>query len=165
VLYGVLAGLAELDHTGRFGLPVLAAVLLAALVARALDGDGTAAAVHRLGLGRPSGPAVLVALAMSALVLLVYPVTAAVTGASRRTAPGLAVAAALDPRLPRSGRGDRLARLRVRPAAAGRTFGRAVAATIPLVAATHLPIVAAGQAVGLAAMLVAAATTLPPNYE
>jgi hypothetical protein len=47
----------------------------------------------------------------------------------------------------------------------GRTFGRAVAATIPLVAATHLPIVAAGQAVGLAATLVAAATTLPPNYE
>ena len=32
VLYGTLAGLAEIDATGRLGLPILAVVLLVALV-------------------------------------------------------------------------------------------------------------------------------------
>lgn len=43
-----------------------------------------------------------------------------------------------------------------------RTFGRAVAATMPLVVAAHLPIVfGSGLAVGGAAMVAAAATTAP----
>ena len=41
LLHGVLAGLAEIDATGRFGLPILAGVLLTALaVERVLDGTG-----------------------------------------------------------------------------------------------------------------------------
>ena len=45
---------------------------------------------------------------------------------------------------------------------ADRTFGRAVVATMPLVVAAHVPIVfGSGLAVGGAAMVVAAATTVP----
>ena len=45
------------------------------------------------------------------------------------------------------------------------SFGRAVAWTMPLLAATHLPVlVSSGPAVGGAAMLVAAVTTVPLAY-
>ena len=48
---------------------------------------------------------------------------------------------------------------------AGRSFGSAVAWTMPLLAATHVPVlVGSGPAVGGAAMLVAAVTTVPLAY-
>jgi membrane protease YdiL (CAAX protease family) len=48
---------------------------------------------------------------------------------------------------------------------AGRSFGRAVVLTMPLIAATHVPVVVtSGPVVGAAAMLVAAVTTLPFAY-
>ena len=57
VLYGTLAGLAEIDATGRLGLPILAVVLLVALVVeRALDGAPPAVALRALGFGRPAAP-------------------------------------------------------------------------------------------------------------
>ena len=47
VLYGTLAGLAEIDATGRLGLPILAVVLLVALVVeRTLDGAPPAVALR-----------------------------------------------------------------------------------------------------------------------
>ena len=54
VLYGTLAGLAEIDATGRLGLPILAGVLLVAVaVERVLYGTPIGAAVAALGFGRP----------------------------------------------------------------------------------------------------------------
>ncbi len=54
MLYSTLAGLAEIDATGRLGLPILAAVLLVALVVeRVLDGATPAVALRALGFGRP----------------------------------------------------------------------------------------------------------------
>ena len=47
----------------------------------------------------------------------------------------------------------------------GRSFGAAVAWTMPLIAATHVPIlVTAGPTVGAAAIVVAAATCVPLAY-
>ena len=65
VLYGVLAGLAEIDATGRFGLPILAGVLLVAVVVeRVLYGSPGVAAAARVRAGRRRAPS-LVALAVS----------------------------------------------------------------------------------------------------
>jgi membrane protease YdiL (CAAX protease family) len=76
VLYGTLAGLAEIDATGRLGLPILAVVLLVALVVeRALDGAPPAVALRALGFGRPDARALLLALAVSVAVLVVAGVT------------------------------------------------------------------------------------------
>jgi hypothetical protein len=47
VLYAVLAGLAELDATGRYRVVILAAVLLVAVVVERLLGDAGAAAALR----------------------------------------------------------------------------------------------------------------------
>lgn len=166
LLYGVLAGLAELDASGRYGVAILAAVLLTALVVeRLLDGTGPVAAMRRLGLGRPGGRALLVALVVAALVQLVYPLVTAVTGTTPALLPGwpwLLVGIFAFHGLAEElvWRGYAFRRLR-----AGRSFGAAVWWTMPLVAATHLPIVArSGLAVGLAAILVAAVTTLPLAY-
>ncbi len=60
VLYGTLAGLAEIDATGRLGLPILAGVLLVALVVeRVLDGTRPPVALRALGFGRPDARALL----------------------------------------------------------------------------------------------------------
>jgi membrane protease YdiL (CAAX protease family) len=57
-------------------------------------------------------------------------------------------------------RGYAFRRLRV-----GRSFPRAAVLTMPLIAATHVPIlVTSGPAVGLAAMAVAAVTSVPLAY-
>ena len=54
VLYGVLAGLAAFDATGRFGLVILGGVLGAAVTVEwVLDRTRPAEAVRTLGLGRP----------------------------------------------------------------------------------------------------------------
>ena len=163
VLYGVLAGLAELDATGRFGLLILAAVLLVALaVERVLDGTGPVESARRLGFGRPGWRALLVAAAVSVLVLLVYPLVTAMTGAVFALRPGwpwLLVGIFAFHGLAEElvWRGYAFRRLR-----AGRSFGRAVAWTMPLVAATHIPIIiSSGPAVGAAAILVAGVTALP----
>ncbi len=168
MLYGGLAGLAELDATGRFGLLILAAVLLAALVVEwLLDGTRPVEAARRLGFGGAGGRALLVAAAVSALVLLVFPLVTAITGAVPTLRPGwpwLLVGIFAFHGLAEElvWRGYAFRRLR-----AGRSFGRAVAWSMPLVAATHIPIiVGSGPAVGAAAILVAAVTTLPfAQYE
>jgi membrane protease YdiL (CAAX protease family) len=166
VLYGVLAGLAEIDATGRFGLAILAAVLAAAVaVERLLDGTGPAQSVPRLGLGRPGWGALLLALLLSALVQLVYPLVAAITGAAPALRPdwpwllvGIFAFHGVAEEL--VWRGYAYRRLR-----AGRSFSSAVGWTMPLIAATHIPVVASsGPAVGAAAMIVAAVTTLPLAY-
>jgi membrane protease YdiL (CAAX protease family) len=166
VLWGVLAGLAELDATGRFGLLVLAAVLMAAVaVERVLDGTPPRVAVRRLGLGRPGGRALLLAVAVSGLVLLAYPLTTATTGADivlRPDWPWLLVGIFAFHGVAEEivWRGYAFRRLR-----AGRSFAGAVAWTMPLLAATHLPVVlTSGPTVGGAAMLVAAVTTVPLAY-
>jgi membrane protease YdiL (CAAX protease family) len=163
VLYGVLAGLAELDATGRFGLLILGAVLLVALVVeRVLDGTGPGEAVRRLGFGRPGWRVLLVAAVVSALVQLVYPLVTAMTGEVFALRPGwpwllIGIFAFHGLAEELVWRGYAFRRLR-----AGRSFGRAIAWTMPLVAATHIPIiVGSGPAVGAAAILVAAVTTLP----
>jgi membrane protease YdiL (CAAX protease family) len=166
LLYGVLAGLAEMDASGRFGPAILAAVLLVGLlVERLLDGTGPAAALRRLGLGRPGGWALLVALAVAGLVQLVYPLVAAMAGAAPELRPGwpwllIGIFAFHGLAEELVWRGYAFRRLR-----AGRSFGAAVWWTMPLLAATHLPIVVrSGPAVGLAAMAVAAVTALPLAY-
>jgi membrane protease YdiL (CAAX protease family) len=163
VLYGVLASLAELDATGRYGLLIMAAVLLAAVaVERLLYGVPTRDAPVRLGLGRPSGRAIVVALLVAALIQAVYPLVAGLTGERFALRPGWpwlligtfafhGVAEEL------VWRGYAYGHLRE-----GRSFGRAVAWTMPLIAATHVYVIAGnGWMVGLAAITVAAVTTVP----
>jgi membrane protease YdiL (CAAX protease family) len=170
VLYGVLAGLAATDPSGRAGLLVLVGVLVAAvLVDRFLvsrGGAGTSVldrvGLGRAGLGRPGRRALLVAAVLAGLIQLAYPITTGLTGAVPTLRPGwpwLLVGVFTLHGLAEElvWRGYAFARLRT-----GRRFGRAVALTMPLVAATHLPIVvSSGPAVGAAAMLVAAVTALP----
>jgi hypothetical protein len=166
VLYGVLAGLAGFDATGRFGLVVLAGVLLTAVAVEwVLDGGRPAAAMLRLGLGRPGGRALAVAFVLSALVLLAHPLVAAITGVAPELRPGwpwllVGIFALHGVAEELVWRGYAFRRLR-----AGLSFGRAVAWTMPLLVAAHLPVLAgSGLAVGAAAMLVAAVTTVPLAY-
>jgi membrane protease YdiL (CAAX protease family) len=66
----------------------LAAELLAAPVVEwLLDGIGPVAALCRLGLGRPGGRSLPVAVAVPALVLLDYPLVTAMTGAAPALRP------------------------------------------------------------------------------
>jgi hypothetical protein len=67
VLYGTLAGLAEIDATGRCGLPILAAVLIVALAVERVPGGGSPAAALRVGFGRPDARSLLTALARHVL--------------------------------------------------------------------------------------------------
>ena len=129
---------------------------MALVVERVLYGTRPSVALRALGFGRPDARACLLALAVSVPVLVVPAVVAGVTPALR-----LAVAARGDLRVPRLAeelvwRGYAYRRLRT-----DRTFGRAVVASMPLVVAAHVPIVfGSGLAVGGAAMVVAASTTV-----
>jgi membrane protease YdiL (CAAX protease family) len=162
-LYGLLAGLAEIDATGRYGLVILAAVVVAAVVVERLQEPVRPRdALRALGLGRPEPAAVAVALVVGALVLTVYPLVSRLTGASFALKPGwpwlllgiFAFHGLAEELVWRGYAFDRLRR--------GRSFGAAVVATMPLIAATHLPVIAmSGITVGVAAMLVAAGTSLP----
>ena len=163
VLLGVLLGTAELDPTGRFGLAILAVVLVTALVVeRILYRLPPREALRRLGFARPTGRSVLTAGVVGALVLLVYPLFTAMTGSVVQLRPdwpwlligifafhGLAEETVW--------RGYAYRRLR-----AGRSFGAAVLWTMPLVAVAHLPIfITSGPLVGSATLLVAAVTSVP----
>ena len=141
LLYAALMGTSAVDATGRVGLWILAVVLLSAItVERLLFGTPLAGVRRLLGRGRPARRALLVAGAVSAVVLLVFPLSAAVSGVSVQLRPdwiwllvGIFAFHGLAEEL--VWRGYAFRRLRE-----GRTFGSAMAVTMPLIAATHLPI-------------------------
>jgi membrane protease YdiL (CAAX protease family) len=166
VLCAVLLGTSAVDATGRWGLAILAAVLLTAVVVeRARHPSSIPDVLRRLGLGRPGGRALALALAVSALVVLVFPVTAVVSGTTitlRPDWPWLLIGVFAFHGLAEElvWRGYAFRRLRE-----GRSFRAAVAWTMPLLAVTHVPIVSTlGPAVGLGAMAVAAVTSVPFAY-
>ena len=160
VLYGTLAGLAEIDATGRFGLAILAGVLLVALgVERLLHGMPPREALRALGFGRPSGRALLVALAVSVPVVVVPAVVVGMWPELRPGWPWLLIGTFAFHGLAEElvWRGYAYRRLRE-----GRSFGRAVVLSMPLVVVAHVPVVlGSGVAVGVAAMVVAASTSVP----
>ena len=166
LLYGVLGGLSAIDPTGRWGLVILASVVVTGIAVERL-GYGTPIrfCLVRLGFGRPGGRALAVAAAVSAVVLLVYPLTTAITGAPFSLRPDwvwLLIGIFAFHRLAEElvWRGFTFRRLRE-----GRSFWSAMWWTMPLIAVTHLPIVfTLGPAIGLTAMLVAAVTSIPFGY-
>jgi len=167
LLCGVLLGTSAVDATGRWGLAILAAVLLTALVVEKARCRRSSVAdlLRRLGLGRPGGRALVLAAAVSGVVLLVFPVTAAVSGAAVALRPDwvwllIGVFAFHGVAEELVWRGFTFRRLRE-----GRSFWSAAWWTMPLIAATHLPIVITlGPATGLGAMAVAAVTSMPFAY-
>lgn len=163
VLYGALTVFAVADPTWRRLVGLAAAVLLTAvIVERVLYRTPIGRALRRCGLGRPSGRSLAAAGGVSILVLGVYPLHAAVTGSALALRPDwpwmlLGVFAFHGIAEELVWRGYAFRRLR-----AGRSFGSAVLWTMPLVAATHVPIVLTmGVTVGIGAMAVAALTSLP----
>ena len=166
VLLTVLLGISEFDATGRFGLVILAVTLAVGVaVERVLYRNGPREALRLLGFGRPGGRVMLAAFVVGALLLLVYPVTTAVTGAAVTLRPdwpwllvGIFAFHGLAEEL--VWRGYAYRRLRV-----GRSFRAAVLWTMPLVALAHVPImITSGPLVGVAALIVAAATAVPLAY-
>ncbi len=166
VLYGVLGGISAVDPTGRWGLVILAAVLGTGLaVERLLYRTPWRVSLRRLGLGRPGGRALAVAAAVSGIVLLVYPLTTAISGAALELRAdwvwlliGIFAFHGLAEEL--VWRGFAFRRLRE-----GRSFRSALGWTMPLIAITHLPIVfTLGPVIGLTAMLIAAVTSIPFGY-
>jgi membrane protease YdiL (CAAX protease family) len=82
VLCVALFGTSALDASGRWGLAILAATLVTAVAVERVEHRARFADVLRvLGLGRPGVRALAVALVVSGLVLLVFPLTTAVSGA------------------------------------------------------------------------------------
>ena len=165
-LWGLLAASSAADTTGRWRVAILAATVVgAAVVEKVLYGTSATHALRLLGLGRPAARALVLAAAVSALVLLVFPLSAVVTGAPARLRPDWAwwllgtfafngVAEEL------VWRGFTFRRLRD-----GRPFRAAVGWTMPLIAVTHVPIMlTSGPVVGVGAMLVAAVTSIPFSY-
>jgi membrane protease YdiL (CAAX protease family) len=163
VLWAVLAGASAADPTVRWGPAVLAAVVVASLgVSRFLDGLPWRAAVRALGLGRPEPRALAVSAVVSALVLLVWPATAWLSGASIPLRPDWPLA--LVGVLALHGLAEELVwrGYVFRRLARGRSFRSAVVRSMPLIALTHVPILlTAGPAVGIGAMAVAAVTPVP----
>ena len=166
VLCVVLLGTSALDATGRWGPAILAAVLATALTVETVARRSPlVVALRRVGLGRPGGRALAVAAVVSGLVLLAFPLTAVVTGAAPALRPdwpwllvGILAFHGIAEEL--VWRGYVFRRLRE-----GRTFRAATWWTMPLIAATHTPIVVTqGPAIGLGAMLVAAVTAFPLGY-
>jgi len=163
-LYATLAGLGSIEPGGRWGVPILAAVVLAGIVVeKLLNGSGPRGLLGTLG--RPAVRPLVLAAAVSALVLLAFPLTGLLSGAAVTLRPdwirllfGIFAFHGLAEEL--VWRGYAFRRLRV-----GRSYRSAVLWTMPLVAATHVPIIAtAGVGIGLGAMLVAALTSLSFSY-
>jgi membrane protease YdiL (CAAX protease family) len=166
LLCGVLLGISAIDATGRWGLAILAAVLLTAVgVEQRRRPAPVGAVLRRLGLGRSGGRALALAAGVSGLVVLVFPVTAAASGtgiALRPDWPWLLVGVFAFHGLAEEvvWRGVAFRRLRE-----GRSFAAATAWTMPLIAAAHVPIVlTGGPAVGISAMAIAAVTAVPLAY-
>lgn len=166
VLWGMLAGLSEIDATGRWGVAILFLVAVTAVVVeRFLFKTPLRRAVRLLGLGRPSGQSLAVAAGISVLLLLVYPGTIALTGAHLRLVPdwpwiliGVFAFHGLAEEI--VWRSFTFRRLSVH-----RPLRTAVLLTMPLIAAAHIPVaVDNGIVVALGAMLVAAVTSLPFSY-
>ena len=166
IVWGVLAGLGEIDATGRWGIVILVLVAAAAVVVEMLlFKTSLRRAIGFLGLGRPGGRSLALAAVVSGVVLLVYPVTVALTGAQLRLVPnwpwilvGIFAFHGLAEEI--VWRGFAFRRLSI-----DRPFRTAVLLTMPLVAAAHIPIVINnGVVVALGAMLVAAVTSLPFSY-
>jgi membrane protease YdiL (CAAX protease family) len=134
-------------------------------VERVLYRTSPRAALHLLGLGRPGGRALALAGAVSVIVLGVFPLFAAVTGADVQLQSswlwllvGLFAFNGLAEEL--VWRGFAFRRLRE-----GRSYWTAVWWTMPLIAPTHIPIVVTlGPMIGVGAMLVGAVTSLPLSY-
>ena len=162
VLWAVLAGASSSDPTARQGPAVLALVVAASLVvSRGLYRVPLREVVRTLGLGRPDRRSLSVSAVMSALVLLVWPATALLTGASIALRPDWPVV--LIGILTLHGLAEEIVwrAYAFRRLAQGRSFWPAVARTMPLIALMHVPIVvAAGPAIGIGAMLVAAVTSI-----
>lgn len=163
LLWAVLAGASAGDPTARWGPLVLLAVAAASFaVSRWLFRLPASEAVRALGLGRPTRRALVVSAVVSGLVLLVWPTTALLSGVAIPLRPDWPVvlvgAFALHGVAEEMvWRGYVFRRL-----AQGRSSWRAVGRSMPLIAATHIPIVVtAGPAIGLGAMLVAAVTSIP----
>ncbi len=166
VLLAVLLGTSEIDASGRFGLAILAVVVLAGVaVEYLLYRVGPREALRSLGFGRTGGRALVAAFVVGGLVQFVFPVTETITGTTFNLRPdwpilliGIFAFHGLAEEL--VWRGYAYRRLRV-----GRPFWAAVLWTMPLVAVAHVPIViTSGPLVGAAALLVAAATSVPLAY-
>ena len=166
LLWGSLALLGGFVTFGLWGMPIfLVVALLAVVVQRVLFGTPWSSWVSTLGLGRAHWRGILLALVISALVLLVFPLTTLVTGAQLQLVNdwpliliGLFAFHGLCEEL--VWRGYAFRRLRV-----GRSFTRAVLWTMALLALTHIPIIIqGGPIVGIGAMIVAAATSIPFAY-
>jgi len=118
-----------------------------------------------LGLGRPAGRAVVVALLVGGLVIATFLVGAALLGIQLRLRPewpAVLLAALIFHGIAEElvWRGYAFARIREH-----RTFWRAVLLSIPLIAATHVPIIlTSGWLVGGLALVSAAVTCLPLAY-
>ena len=162
ILWAVLAGASSADPTARWGPAILAVVVAASLgVSRVLYRLPAREAVRILGLGRPDRRSLTVSAVISALVLLVWPATVLLSGASIPLRPDWPVA--LIGILTLHGLAEELVwrGYVFRRLAQGRSFWPAVCWSMPLIAVTHVPIVlAAGPAVGVGAMLVAATTSI-----
>lgn len=160
LLFGTLMGLAEIDGTGRLGLPIVAAVLLVALVVeRVLYRQSPADGFRALGFGRPTGRSLAVVTAVCVPVLVVPWLLVGAVPTMRPGWPWLLLGIFAFHGLAEElvWRGYAYRRLRE-----GRSFGRAVLLTMPLVAVAHVPVlVRSGVAVGLAALAVAAVTSIP----
>jgi membrane protease YdiL (CAAX protease family) len=160
LLLVTLNGLAEIDATGRLGLPILTAVLLVALVVeRVLYRRSPADAFRALGFGRPTGRSLVLAAAVCVPVLVLPWLLVGVAPVLRPGWPWLLLGVFAFHGLAEElvWRGYAYRRLRE-----GRSFARAVVLTMPLVAVAHVPVLfGSGVAVGLAALIVAAVTSVP----
>jgi membrane protease YdiL (CAAX protease family) len=166
LLWGTLALLSGFDATGRWGIPILVAVVIVAVfVERVIFRMGWRDSIARLGLGRPGWRPVVLGAVVSVLVLAIYPITTAMAVAPLKVVPdwpwvliGLFAFHGLAEEL--VWRGYAFRQLR-----AGRSFARAMLWTMLLVATTHIPIIVnSGPIVGIGAMLVAAVTSAPFAY-
>lgn len=162
ILWAVLAGASSADPTARWGPAILAVVVVASLgVSRSLYRLPLGEAVRALGLGRPDRRSLTVSAVISALVLLVWPATALLSGTSIPLRPDWPLA--LIGILTLHGLAEEMVwrGYVFRRLAQGRSFWPAVCWSMPLIAVTHVPIVVtSGPAIGAGAMLVAAVTSI-----
>jgi membrane protease YdiL (CAAX protease family) len=164
VLWSVLYGFGRIGETSidRGVIAAITILFLALLLEAGVLATPRRDVPARLGLGRPGVRALVAALFVSLITLAALPVSAHLANEHlklRTGWPWLAVSL-----LAYHGfaeelcwRGYTYGRLRC-----NRSFGAAVAATMPLIAITHVPIVIeSGFAVGVAAVGVAAITCVP----